>query len=156
MKKIGMKMSLYMALTLSFCLSLVGNLSSGHFSVPGFLISFVVSFVISLVIGFFIPMKPLTDKLGGKLGLEDCSMKKRLFDSLISDLIYTPVMTFIMVTMAYKQATAHGQKIPYGAMLGKSMVSSLIVGDIIILIVTPIFLGIVMKQAGGPPRPDDE
>ncbi|MBR1724799.1 MAG: hypothetical protein IJ723_07275, partial [Ruminococcus sp.] len=100
MKKIGMKMSIYMGLSLSFCLLLAGNLSSGKFTVPGFLISFVVSLIISLLIGFLVPMKPLTDKLDGKLGLKPGALSTRFFDSLISDLIYTPIITFVMVTMA--------------------------------------------------------
>ena len=43
MKKTGMKMSLCMGITLSFFLSLTGTVTSGHFSVSGWLISFVIS-----------------------------------------------------------------------------------------------------------------
>ena len=63
-----------------------------------------------------------------------------------------------MVFMAYKQATAHGSKMPFLPSFIKSLILSLIVAYIIIFIVTPLFLKFVMKQngvsgppAGGPP-----
>lgn len=164
MKKVGSLMSIYMAVALSFCMSLTGNLSSGHFTVPAFLISFAVSFVISLIIGLIVPMKPLTDKLSAKAGLKEGGNKRRLFDALVGDIVYTPIMTLIMVTMAYKQAAAHGGKTPpYGIMLGKSMILCLVVGYVIIFIVTPVFMKLSMKQAGiqphaggRPPQSDNE
>ena len=82
MKKVGSQMSLLMGVTLSFCLSLTGNLmgakQSGGFSVPGFLISFVVSTIISLIIGFFVPMKKVNDSVCGSLNLKPGQMGTRL------------------------------------------------------------------------------
>ena len=46
MKKIGRKMSICMALTLSFFLSLIGMISSGHFEPVGWIINFAVCAVI--------------------------------------------------------------------------------------------------------------
>lgn len=148
MRKIGRQMSLLMGVTLSFFLSLTGILSSGKFTLPGFLISFVVSLVISLIIGFLVPMKKVNDSLGAKLGLNPRTLKTRLFESLISDLIYTPIITLIMITMAYRNATSHGAQIPYVPMLVKGMVLSMIVGYVLIFIFMPLFMKLVMKRNG--------
>lgn len=147
MKSVGMKMSLMMGTALSFCLSLVGNLSSGHFTVPGFLISFAVSLVISLIIGFLVPMGKVTMSLDRKLNMAPDKLSTRCFNALISDLIYTPLITFVMVTMAWKQATSHGAPIPYWPMLLKSLVLTMIVGYVLIFILTPVFMKIAMKGA---------
>ena len=67
-KNPAVKMSLLMGTTMSFVLSLIGNLSSGMFTVPGFLKSFCISFLISLIIGFIIPIKKISDALCEKAG----------------------------------------------------------------------------------------
>ena len=54
-------MSILMGVTMSFGLSLCGNLLSGQFTVQGFLMSFLISTLISLVIGFLVPMKRVGD-----------------------------------------------------------------------------------------------
>ncbi|SDB67800.1 hypothetical protein [Butyrivibrio sp. INlla16] len=48
MRKIGRQMAIRMGILMSLALSLVGTLTSGHFTVPGFIISFVLSTIISL------------------------------------------------------------------------------------------------------------
>ncbi|MBR1476725.1 MAG: hypothetical protein IJ608_02040 [Lachnospiraceae bacterium] len=150
MKKIGMQMNIMMGVTLSFCLSLVGNLTSGHFTVLGFLISFAASTIVSLIIGFFVPLKKLTDDFTRKHNLEQGKLKTRCVESLISDLIYTPVITLLMVTMAYFMASKNA---PAGAvhflpMFLPSLVISLIVAYIIIFIITPVYIGFLMKKNG--------
>ncbi|MBR6273944.1 MAG: hypothetical protein IKR27_02900, partial [Lachnospiraceae bacterium] len=92
MKGIMIKMSLLMGVTLSFFLSLTGLLSSGHFTVPGFIVSFIVSTIISILIGIFIPVR----KLGEKASAGKKGFAKTCVESLVSDLIYTPVMTLVM------------------------------------------------------------
>ncbi len=100
MRKMGLSMSMLMGLTMSFVLSLVGTLGSGHFTVPGWIRSFVVSLVISLILGFIVPMKKVSDAACAKLNLPLRTMKARLLSALISDLIYTPLITVIMVSIA--------------------------------------------------------
>lgn len=156
MKKVGMTVSVFMGVTLSFCLSLVGNLlgsrQSGAFSVPGWLISFVVSTIISLIIGFIVPMKKISDSIHAKNG-GPRSLKARLIDTLVSDLIYTPVITLAMVFLAYRNATAHGAQMPFLPMFLSSLVVSLIVAYILIFILMPVFLKLSLKLNGiqGPP-----
>lgn len=148
MKKIGRQMSILMGVTLSFFLSLVGNLTSGHFTIMGFVTSFILSLIISLIIGFSVPMKKVTDSLDNKLGLKPGRLNTHLFESLVSDLIYTPIITLAMVTMAYKQATSHGARLSYLPMLGKSELISMVVGYVLIFICMPVFMKLVLKRNG--------
>ncbi len=155
MKKIGREMSLLMGVTLSFFLSLTGLIAAGKFNVIGWIISFVISTIISLIIGFIIPMKKLTDGVNNKLGLKPGKLGTRCMESLISDLIYTPIITLAMVFMAYKKATAHGAKIPFMGMFGKSLALSMVVGFILIFIFMPLYMKLVFKKngIGGPGGP---
>jgi len=152
MKKIGMKMSLFMGLTLSFFLSLTGNLTSGHFTVPGFLISFVISTIISLIIGFLVPMQKVTGGFDRKHNLDPAKFSTKCINSLISDLIYTPVITFCMVAMAHHNAVSHGQQMPpLWLMFLKSLIISMIIGFVLVYIFTPLYLKLVTKNM---PRPE--
>ncbi|MBQ4485480.1 MAG: hypothetical protein II936_00545 [Oscillospiraceae bacterium] len=95
-KKISILMGLLMGLSMSLCMSLCGTLLSGHFTVQSWLISFAVSFVISIIIGFIVPMKPLSDKVCQKFGAAPETAKAKIISALVSDIVYTPIMTFIM------------------------------------------------------------
>ncbi|MBR1555225.1 MAG: hypothetical protein IJ644_07530 [Oscillospiraceae bacterium] len=150
MKKIGRQMSILMGISMSFCLSLTGLLSSGHFTIPSFLVNFVISTIISLIIGFFVPMKKVGDAAVEKAGLTPHTMKARLLESLISDLIYTPALTLCMTLMAYHSAVSHGQPMPpYILMFLKSLALSMVVGYILIFFLMPAFLKLLMKKNGG-------
>ena len=154
MKKIGIQMSLLMGITLSFCLSLIGNLTSGHFTIPGFLISFVLSTVISLIIGFLVPMKKVGDSVTAKLGLRPHSLPAHAVESLVSDLIYTPVITLAMVTLAYFMMQAP-EKPPFLPMFLSSLLISMLAGYVLIFFLMPLFMKLVFKKngvpMGGPP-----
>ena len=146
MRKAGMKMSLLMEGTMSFVLSLIGMLSAGKFTPAGFLKSFLISFAISLVLGMLVPMKKISDGLIKKFSLKPGTLKARLLEALVSDVVYSPVMTFIMVYMAYSQATAHGAKIPFGPMLLKSECISFVAAFILSFILTPLYTRLVFKK----------
>ena len=100
MKKISIRMSLYMGLAMSLTLSLVENISSKRFSFPIFLITLGASFVISVLIGLVVPM--------GRIGqaatknMKQGGLGARALESLISDSIYTPVITLAMVWLVQK------------------------------------------------------
>ena len=147
MKKIGMQMSILMGITMSFCLSLTGNLSSGHFTLPAFLSSFLISTVISLMIGFFVPMKKVGDAAVQKANLTPGTLGAKCLESLISDLIYTPVLTLCMTAMAHHNAVSHGQAmLPYLLMFLRSLLLSMIIGYVLIFLLTPVYLKLVMKK----------
>ena len=153
MKKIGMIMSILMGLTLSFCLSLTGNLTSEEgFKLVPFLASFAVSTVISLVIGFLVPMEKAESGAVKALGLRERSIPAGLVSAFVSDLIYTPVITLAMIALvrkiAMKMSGGHAQLPPFGAMFVKSLIISFIVAFFIILIVKPVYLKLAKKLAG--------
>ena len=151
MKQIGRDMSIKMGITMSFFLSLIGTLTSGHFTVPGFLISFVISTIISLIIGFLIPMGKLSGGLLNKLNLVRGSLGGRLVETLVSDLIYTPIMTFAMVFLAYNMAMKQSggmAQLQFGKMFVSSLIICFLAGFVIIFIVQPIFMKQTMKKYG--------
>ncbi len=145
MKKIGRRMSILMGVSLSFCLSLLGNLTSGHFTLLGFLISFAVSTLISLIIGFLVPMKKVGDSLANALHLKPRSLPAHCAESFVSDLIYTPVITLAMVALAWKMATSHGAQMPFLPMFLHSLVLSMIVGYVLIFILMPVFFKLTTR-----------
>lgn len=153
MKKVSMLMSVLMGFSMSLVLSLLGTGMSGHFTVPGWFVSFGISFVISLIIGFLVPMKLVGDAACKKCHIVPESLKGNLLSGLISNFIYTPIITIIMVSVmisnAAKQMKAAGQTehIPtIGQTLVPSLIVSLVVGYIVIIILQPIFIKLLMKN----------
>jgi len=139
-KNAALIMGLLMSITMSFVLSLIGNLSSERFTLKGFLISFLVSLLIGLVIGRFIPMKQISDSLIGRYQLKIGSVKARLLEAAVSALSFSPLMTFLMVSMAYRQAVSHGAVIPFGPMLLKAEILSTLCAFVLSFILTPVYV----------------
>ena len=151
MKKVGIKMSLCMGITLSFFLSLIGTATSGHFSVPGWITSFLISAVISLIIGFIVPVKKVTDSACARFNMQPGKLSTKCFECLISDLIYTPVITLCMVFFAYRMATAQGAPLHFLPMFLSSLVICLIAGFILIFIFMPFYMKLLIKKPQGTP-----
>ena len=145
-KKQARTMGLLMGLTMSLTLTLVGLLSSGQFTFKGFIINFLISFTISQLLGLIIPIRKLATSAIQKAKLKLGTIKARLLDALVSDLCYTPIMTFIMVFIAYKQATSHGARIPFGPMILRSECISLIIAFIVIFFISPVLMKLVFKD----------
>lgn len=152
MKKIGLQMSVLMGVSLSFCLSLSGNALSGHFTMQGFAISFAASTALSLLIGFAVPVKPLSDKICDALSLRPRTLPRSVAESLVSDCVYTPLITLLMVFLAWKSASAHGAHIPFAPMFLHSLATSMIIGFVLILILMPVFLRLVFRMNGIHPQ----
>lgn len=150
MKKVGILMNILMGFTMSLVLSLVGTLSGGHFTIPGWLMSFGISFVISLIIGFLVPIKLLGDKACGKCKVNPMSLKGTLISACISDLIYTPIITIIMVVTMLGNAAKNapeGAVVPsVGQVLPGSLMLCLVVGYIVIVLIQPLFLKLLIKR----------
>ncbi len=138
-------MNIFMGVTISFFLSLIGNITSGHFTFSGFLISFVVSTILSFVIGFIVPIKKVSDNACQKVGVDEKSLAGRGLSALISDIVYTPIITFAMILVSYINASAHGGNMPFVPALAKGMIISLLASYVIIFIITPIILNFVLK-----------
>ena len=148
MKKAGCQMSLLMGFSMSCILTLIGLLSAGKFTVIGFLSSLLISFVVSVIIGMIIPMKNISDGLLKKFNLKAGTLKARVLEALVSDVLYSPLMTFVMVYLAYRQAVAHGARISFGPMLLKSEIISFIAAFVLSFVLTPVFMKFVMKKNG--------
>ena len=151
MRKIGLGMAVCMGLVMSFFLALIGTLTSGHFTIPAFLISFLISAVVSILIGFLIPIKRISDALCEKLHLAPGKLSTRICESLLSDLIYTPFMTLVMVGFAYAMAmkqSGGNAGLSFLPMYLRSLAICFPVGFVLIFIVTPLFLRMLMKKAG--------
>ena len=146
MEKDKLKMSLLMGFTMSLVLSLVGNLSSGRFTIPGCLKSFAVSFVISFLIGHFIPIAKISASLMRKLELKPGTLQARLVSAGVSALLYTPFMTFAMVFLAHRQLTAQGIHIPFLPMLFRSECISILVSYALSFLITPLYTKLIFKK----------
>lgn len=143
MKRAGKWISLLMGISLSFVLSLTGTLSSGHFTFPMFLAGFFISAVISGGIGLALPVARIQQSAVAKAGLKQESLPGMLLMSLISDLLFTPLMTFIMVLMNWRIASANapaGAVPPLGIMYLRSLAICFPVGFVAIFILTPIIV----------------
>lgn len=154
MRKIGRQMSICMGVTMSLVLSLVGTVVGGHFTILSWGISFAISLVISLILGFLVPMKRVSDAACNACKINPQSLPGNLFSALISDLIYTPLITIVMVVImvgnARKQLEAMGVPMETWPKIGQALVPSLIicfiVGYIVIAIVQPLFLKLIMNK----------
>lgn len=149
MKKVGICMNILMGASMSIILSFVGTMTGGHFSIPSWLISFGISFVISLVIGFLIPIKKLGDALCMKCKVNPNSMKGNFLSAVVSDLIYTPIITIAMVVIMLGNAAKHapaGAVPPVSKVLPGSLAICLVVGYIVIVIIQPLFLKMLLKK----------
>ena len=140
-------MSLLMSVTMSFVLSLIGNLSSGRFTFPGFIRSFLISLVIGLALGFFVPIRKISASLLKMTGTAPETLKGRCLSSLVSALVYTPLMTFAMVYMAYRQATAHGAALDLGKMLWRSECISILASFVLSFVITPIYSRMIFNES---------
>ncbi len=143
MKNPAIRMSLLMGVTMSFVLSLIGNLSSGMFTFTGFLKSFCISFLISLIISFFIPMKKIGDTLCEKVNARPGTFRARIITAAVSAIGYTPFMTFVMVYLAHASATAHGAKIPFLPMLLRSECISILAAFVLSFLITPLYAKLI-------------
>ncbi len=151
MRKIGRSMSIKMGVTMSFFLSLIGMGTSGHFTIPGFIISFVVSTILSLIIGMVIPMGRISDAAVRSLKLQKGTFPARALETVISDLIYTPIMTLSMVSLAYNMAMRQSggkAQLNFAAMFFPSLIIGFLAGLVIIFIIQPVFFKQTMKKYG--------
>ncbi len=151
MKTIGRKMSIRMGILMSFCLALVGTLTSGHFTPVGFLISFVVSTIASLLIGFLVPVGKVSAGICKKCQLAPETLPNRIVSTLISDIIYTPIITLVMTALAYKMAMIQSggmAQIEFAPMFFKSFAICFPIGFVLIFIFMPLFLKQLLSADG--------
>ena len=99
-----------------------------------------------MLIGVIVPMHKVTQ--GATKNMKPGPGKK-LFETFLSDLIYTPLISIVMVAFAYIQNQQKGiAGPPYIVMLIPSLIACFIVGYILIFIFQPMFMKSLMKKYG--------
>ena len=156
-RKIGILMSVYMGVVMSIfmtitgvCVGMLPNVIKGLVPPQAMLLSlisgFFVSFCISVMIGFMIPMHKVTQSVTRNM---DEGFGKRCVETLISDVIYTPAISLVMVAFAYMSNQRQGNEGPsFFVMLIPSLIACFIVGFILIYIFQPIFMRRLMRKYG--------
>lgn len=104
MKRLSFYMNVLMSVTLSVFLSLLGLGTSGHFTVTAWLASFSIGAAISFVICYIIPMGSIKGALMEKFDLKDGSKGEKVVSAIVSDVIFTPLICLIMVSLSYNSA----------------------------------------------------
>jgi len=146
MQQAGRKISLMMGLILSFFQSLIGNLTSGHFALPSWLLSFAISVAVSWVIGFLVPIGKLGMSAARKAGFAPGTLKARLLQACVSDCIFSPVISLVNVLLAYFNAKSHGAPVSFPGMYLPSLGLSLAAGFVLVFIFQPICAKIALKD----------
>ncbi len=159
-KKAGMQISIYMGVTMSFFLSLLGNLLSGHFTLILFLVTFAASTTVCYIIALLIPLGLLTEAATKKLKQD--GFPANCLASLISDIIYTPLLTLIMIVLVRMMLPAEARSYlpPFIKMYIGSLIPSFIAGFFLVLVFMPLFRKMVLKNLGldrphGPQAPEE-
>ena len=145
-RKMMFKMSILMGATMSFALTAIGLLSAGRFTVPGFMINFLISFCISMFLGLVLPVGRMKAWAAKKASCPPGSLKARVVDALVTALIYSPLMTFVMVSLAHRQAISHGADVPFWPMLMRSEFISIICAFLLGLATAPVYAKILFKD----------
>ena len=147
MRKTGLKIAFCMALLMSFGLSLTGNLLAERPPempmapiIIGFLACFLISFVVSFGIGIFVPIPKVNAALARKFHLQPGAPKTHFIESVVSNLIYTPLITTVMVLFVYFAMMPEGHKPPFLPMFIHSQIVCFIVAQVLILIFVPIIV----------------
>ena len=97
--------------------------------------------------GFVIPVRYIVEKVCAKYDLQEGDLNTRLVESLIVDLLFTPLMTFLMILYAYVVATMNGAKLmPLITMYLSSLLSCFPVGFILIFLLMPLFRKFILSH----------
>lgn len=163
-KKIGRYIGIRMGIAMSVTMSIIGSLmgainavkqSGAPFIVawlPSLLASLVITTIIALALGLLLPMKKIND------GIEKATKTKgfvlNLLQSLVSDLIYTPLISLVMAffstaVFVIPKNPNLGMNMLVPVALGnfaKSIPIEFVVALIIIMIVEPKFRNAAFKK----------
>ena len=144
----GRLISMIMGFILSFFQSLAGQLRSGHFTFQGWIISLALSIAISWLIGYFVPMGKISQKVCKKLKCPEGSLKARIAESAVSDLIFSPFITLANVFLAWRSIPPQSRP-PFLPMVLSSLGISLLIGLILVFIFQPICKKLVLSRVFG-------
>ena len=151
-RSVGMLTGIFLSVSLSFVLSLVGTLlgtrNNGRFSVVTWLITFAASTFITMVLGLIIPIGRAAKAVSKSFKLKENGIPARLVETLVADIIYTPIISFLMVFIARSFAIANGappQALKLGNMFLLSFPGVFATGYVFIFIFVPLFEKLAKK-----------
>ena len=162
MRAVGLRISFMMALWMSFTLSIFGTATAERPAgmplapiIIGWFGSFILSFVVSFGICFVVPMGKINAALGQKLHLTPHKMTTHAIETFVSNLIYTPLMTAVMVTFAFFVLMPPDHKPPFLPMFVGSQIACFVFGYLMIFIAMPFIAKKAFKSTGigMPPKP---
>ena len=142
---VGMVTGVLIGILISIVLSVVGPIISGHPSVPSVLVSLLCSSIMSILIGLFVPIKKITDGACSRMKMSPDGLLGRIVFALLSDLFFTPIISFLMVFMNYKRARMHDSNVALGRMYFGNLIVSYSVAFFLILIFTPLLVKLAIK-----------
>jgi len=148
MRTAGRLISMMMGFILSFFQSLAGQLRSGHFSFSGWMISLALSIGISWLIGYIVPMGKVSRNICRKLKCPEGSLKARIAESAVSDLIFSPFITLANIFLARRNIPANA-KPTFFSMYISSLLISLAIGFVLVFIFQPICKKFVLGRVFG-------
>ena len=148
-KKIDRSMSICMAITFSFFVTLVGTLvmmvRSGRFDPAGFAICFVANVVLGLIIGYAVPIGKMHFWFEKKFGVGD--ILGRYVESMVTDLIYAPIMSLLIVCLSCFVMN-RAQSPPFWETFLPLLGISFVLGFILAFIFIPFYIKLLIKKYG--------
>lgn len=94
----------------------------------------------SFGIGIIVPIPKVNAALARKFKLQPGAPKTHFVESVVSNLIYTPLITTVMVLFVYFAMMPEGHKPPFLPMFIHSQIVCFIVAQVLILIFVPIIV----------------
>ena len=137
-----------MGVMLSFCLSLTGTLTSGHFAVASLLQSFGLSLIVSLIFSLLLPFESIYDMVHERFNADNLAMARYIVVSCIIVIIYVPSITFLMIVFAYFRISAYSpdRNLSLSTMYLSMLCPCLLIGFVIVLLFLPIYTKLKEKK----------
>ncbi len=163
-KKVGKYISIRMGIAMSITMSLVGALLGAVTAVkqsgapfiaaflPSFLASIVITMIIAIGLGLIVPMKKVNDGIESKTKTKGFLL--HFLQSLVSDLIYTPLIGLVMAffstaVFVIPRNPELSMKMLVPVSLGnfaKSFVIEFVVALVVIIILEPVIQKAAFKK----------
>ena len=147
-KKVDRSMSICMAITFSFFVTLLGTLvmmvRSGRFDSAGFAICFVANVVLGLIIGYAVPIGKMHFWFEKKFGAGD--ILGRYVESMVADLIYAPIMSLLIVCLSCFVMRAGSLSPPFWETFFPLLGISFVLGFILAFIFIPFYIKLLIKK----------
>lgn len=133
---------------LSIVLPLFSTLTSGHFTLTGWAASIGVSILVSTLIAFIFPIGEICDAVCDGFSLKKSDGKRLSVCSLICDLVFVPVGSFLVAGSAYVRKINHVTDgvMSFSTIYISAVIPCMVVGFVIILLLLPVFTRLFLNE----------